>query len=110
MNDTTEESESDDKTGYKPNASKPNEKEDAENVDQNGSELAKLKKEFNKCNKSKSAFEREYFKCEKELRIKTEETQKLKLEIKDLRKIVKLRDEMKKTKTSKLCSNLFAVY
>ena len=48
-----------------------------------------------KCKESKDALEREYFKCEKERRNKTEETEKLKLEIKDLRKIVKLRDEMK---------------
>ena len=67
INDNTEESESDDKeeTGYKLNDSKPNENEDADNVDKNGSELAKLKKEFKKCKESKDAFEREYFKCEK---------------------------------------------
>ena len=84
MNNTTQESESDDKR--ETYDSIPNEKEDAKNDDQNGSELAKLKKELKKCNESKDAFEKEYFKCEKELRIKTEETEKLKLEIRDLRK------------------------
>ena len=39
--------------------------------------------------------ENEYFKCEKELRIKTEEVKKLKLEIRHLKQIVELRENPK---------------
>ena len=94
VNNATGESDKD----TKEEIGKCNETEEAENVDQNESELAKLKIEFKKCKESRDAFEKEYFKCEKELRIKTEETEKLKLEIKDLRKIVKLRKEIKDKK------------
>ena len=38
--------------------------------------------------------EKQYFQCEKELRAKTEEVEKLKIEIKDLKEILKLKDEL----------------
>ena len=48
------------------------------------------------CRKVKVFIENEYRKWEKELRMKTEEAEKYKIEIKDLRTIVKLRNELKK--------------
>ena len=38
--------------------------------------------------------EKHYFMCEKELRAKTEEVEKLKIEIKNLKEILKLKDEL----------------
>ena len=58
------------------------------------SELVKLKQELKKCKESKDILAKEYVECEKELRIKTEELEKSKIEVKDLRKIVKLRNEL----------------
>ena len=42
----------------------------------------------------KSKIEVEYFKCEKELRDRTEEVEMLKTEMKDLRQILKLKEEL----------------
>ena len=53
----------------------------------NKSELLDVKKELKKCIESKKYIEKEYFDCEKELRNKTEEVEKLKLEIKDLKEM-----------------------
>ena len=57
-------------------------------------EVEELRKELKKSLESKKLLEAEYKKCEKELRFKTEETLKLKIEIKDLKEIVKLRKEL----------------
>ena len=57
--------------------------------------MAEVKKELKNCRESKDAIISEYVKCEKELRVKTEEVEKFKLEVKDLRKIVKLRHQLK---------------
>ena len=50
--------------------------------------------EHKKCNEIKSKLETEYFKCEKELRDRTEEVEKLKIEVDDLKEILKLKDEL----------------
>ena len=71
------------------------EEEESEVNEVKDSQIANLKKELRKCKQAKDDIQKEYFKCEKELRIKTEEVEKMKIEIKDLRKIVKLRNEMK---------------
>lgn len=47
------------------------------------------------CQERQEYIEREYFKCEKDLRTKTEENEKNKIEIKDLRMIIDLREEVK---------------
>ena len=52
-------------------------------------------KQLKKIKESKKNIENEYFKCEKELRIKTEEVEKLKLEIRHLKQIVELRENLK---------------
>ena len=65
-----------------------------EDDESKGTELANLKKELKKCKESKNFIHNEYIKCEKELRLKTEEVEKIKIEIKDLRKIVDLTDEI----------------
>ena len=49
-----------------------------------------LKKQLKSCEQSKRYLEAEYIKCEKALRNTTEENVKLKIEIKDLKEIVKL--------------------
>ena len=54
-----------------------------------------MKQELKKCLESKKSIENEYFKCETELRIKTEEVEKLKLEIRHLKQIVELRENLK---------------
>ena len=68
----------------------------AKENDVEASEVEKLKTELEMCKKGKAFIENEYRKCEKELRMKTEEAEKFKIEIKDLRTIVKLRNELKK--------------
>ena len=50
------------------------------------SDLSYIKKELNKCKEDKKFVESEYLKCEQELRKKTEENEKLKIEVKDLKK------------------------
>ena len=54
-----------------------------------------LKKELKQCKDSKKMIETEYLKCEQELRLKTEEVERLKIEIKDLKKIKELEDMIK---------------
>ena len=53
-----------------------------------------LKKELKKSRDSKNMIEKEYNMCEKELRNKTEEVEILKVEVKDLKEILKLKDEI----------------
>ena len=57
--------------------------------------IANLKQELKKCLESKKSIENEYFKCEQELKNKTELVEKIKLEVKDLRQIVQLRNALK---------------
>ena len=57
------------------------------------SNILDLQKELKKCRESKNLIEKEYKKCEKELRNKTEEAEILKVEVKDLKEILKLKDE-----------------
>ena len=62
---------------------------DTDNSKQKDDELVKkLKGELKKCKESKEYIENEYFKCESELSRKTEEVEKIKIEVKDLRKII----------------------
>ena len=60
-----------------------------------------LSKELRDCQTSKKNIENEYFQCEKELRIKTEELEKCKIEIKDLRTIVDLRKQLNERENEK---------
>ena len=52
------------------------------------------KDELKKYSEMKSNIETEYFRCEKVLRDKTEENEKLKIEVNDLKQILKLKDEL----------------
>ena len=61
-------------------------------------ELEKYKAELKKAELIKSNVEKEYHECKRELHIKTEEVEKLKVEVGDLRTIVKLREELTKSK------------
>ena len=72
-----------------------NEEEEKESIKDDFAELLKVKKELQKCQKSKANIEEEYMKCAKELKLKTEQVVKLTSEVKDLQEIVKLRMEMK---------------
>ena len=63
--------------------------------DSDDSEVLDLRKELKICGDNKTKIEEEYFKCEKELRHKTEEVEKLKLEVKDLKEILSLQDQTK---------------
>jgi stress-induced morphogen len=74
----------------------PQETEPVEKVD--FEELAKIKKDWKKCEKDKKLIEQEYFKCENELKIKTEEVEKLKLEIRDLKQIGDLKNDLENIK------------
>ena len=51
-------------------------------------------KELKECQASKKNIENEYIQCEQELRSKTEELEKFKIEVKDLRTIVDLREQL----------------
>ena len=53
-----------------------------------------LKKELKRCKESKSRIEKEYVECERELRNKTEEVEKLKVENKDLKQIISLKEDI----------------
>ena len=64
---------------------------------EHSTELIDAKNELKKCLQSKNIIENEYFNCEKELRNKTEEVEKLKVELKDLKEILRLKDECKET-------------
>ena len=57
-------------------------------------EIVKLKKELKECKDSKALMEKKYLECVEELKIKTEEKEILKVEVNDLRMIVKLRDKL----------------
>ena len=52
------------------------------------------KKQLKECQKEKQKIEIEYYKCEKELNLKTEECEKLKIMIKDLKEIAQLKDKI----------------
>ena len=59
------------------------------------SKVNDLEKELKKCRLEKANNEKEYLLCESELRVKTEEFEKLKIELKDTKEILKLKDELK---------------
>ena len=61
------------------------ENDEEETNDDSLHELIIVKKELKKSENSRTYIESEYFKCEKELRSKTEENEKLKTLIKDLK-------------------------
>ena len=65
-----------------------NSSEDIENV----AEDASLKKQLKECQKAKQMMEKEYYKCQAELSSKTEECEKLKIVIKDLKQYKELKD------------------
>ena len=67
-------------------------------------ELNKLKKKLKNLEESKKAVETEYFKCEKELKAKTEEIAILKTEVKDLKTIINLEEHLKKDDNGKTYS------
>ena len=56
----------------------------------NSSEITALKKKLKECQESNKRLEKSYNECEIELRTKTEEVEKLKVEINDLKQIVEL--------------------
>ena len=58
-------------------------------------DLNNVKKELKKSENGRKYIGSEYFKCEKELRSKTEENEKLKTEIKDLKQIISLSKDLK---------------
>ena len=53
-----------------------------------------LKKKLKQCQERTNVIEREYKLCEKELRKKTEEAEKLKSEVKDLKEMLKLEEQL----------------
>ena len=63
-------------------------KMDEDETDELG--IIDLKKELKKCKDEKTKLQSEYFNCEKELRMKTEEAEILRSEVNDLKEIVKL--------------------
>ena len=54
-----------------------------------------IQKDLKKCKESKLQTESQYIQCEKELRLKTEEVEILKVELKDIKEILKLKEEIK---------------
>ena len=70
------------------------EKEDVNEDEEHIDEIGHLRKEIKKIKEGKRILENEYTKCEKELRMKTEENVKLKIEINDLKQILKLGKEL----------------
>ena len=64
------------------------------NEDNEESDMAKLKKELKECKEGKKKIEVEYYKCERELKLKTEECEKQKIEIKDLKQIIELTETL----------------
>ena len=74
-----------------------NEKKDKPDVKgTKDSDILKLKKELKECKESKNMLEKKYLECVKELKVKTEEVEILKVEVNDVRMIIKLRDELDK--------------
>ena len=57
-------------------------------------EISNVKKTLKECEKSKKTIEAEYFKCEKELNLKTEECEKLQIVIKDLKQLLELKADL----------------
>ena len=55
-----------------------------------------LKDEYEKSLKKQSFIEKEYFECQKELRKKSEEVEKLRIELEDIKTILKLKEELEK--------------
>ena len=55
-----------------------------------------LRKKLKQSEESRKMILNEYLKCEKELRVKTEEAENLKTEIKDLKEIAKLSEQLMK--------------
>ena len=55
-----------------------------------------LKDEYEKSLKKQSFIEKEYFECQKELRKKSEEVEKLRIELEDIKIILKLKEELEK--------------
>ena len=53
-----------------------------------------IQTELKECRQSKEKIQSQYFHCKKELRIKTEEVERLKIELKDLKEILKLKDDL----------------
>ena len=70
-------------------------REEMNEINKDVNNVAKLRKELKLSKESKDAIVKEYTTCEKELRIQTEEVEKLKIVIKDLRKIMKLKEQIK---------------
>ena len=70
---------------------KEEESDGAENQD---IKIKKLQKELKNTQESHTKIVNEYTKCEKELRNKTEEVEILKVEVKDLKEMLKLQDEL----------------
>ena len=67
------------------------------------SKIKELEKEIKMCCESKKKFANEYNKCEKELRNRTEEVEMMKVEISDLKNIIKLSDELNDTELDESC-------
>ena len=59
-------------------------------LEKSQTKIEDLKKELKKSKESKKVMELEYSRCEKELKNKTEEVEKLNIELKDLREIIAL--------------------
>ena len=74
----------------KNNTNKETIEKDENNDKESYSEILALKKELKACQDSKKKLEKSYNDCEKELRNKTEEVEKLKVELKDLQQIIDL--------------------
>ena len=75
--------------------------DDIENASEE-STLVNIKKQLKECQKVKQMIESEYYKCQKELNSKTEECEKLKIEVKDLKQIIELEEKTgEKSETEK---------
>ena len=79
--------------GYSANDEDRNESEDISEETEK-SRISKLEKELKKSCCEKSSIEDKYLSCERELRAMTEEFEKVKLELKDTKEILKLKDEL----------------
>ena len=64
--------------------------------DNKDSEILRLKKELKECKENKNFLEKKYLECVKELKVKTEEAEILKVEVNDVRMIIRLRSELDK--------------
>ena len=71
--------------------------DDDEELQPDDEELKDVKKQLKECRKEKQNIEIEYYKCEKELNLKTEECEKLKIVIKDLKEIEQLKNNLEET-------------